>query len=180
MNKAVAEAIDRYAEALGVRLIDLLENLLTDPIFTLIRTLNPSQDDRRRSGNMLARTWHWVRERLSISAMLRPLPRAHVSCAHGRKRRNFPLNLAAFLLALAVFQRQGRRLDAVRDIEDDRQRRFLVRNHRPRDLWPRKDGLILLIPDVQPPAEAAFARRQQEVGIAVKLATRPPSERRQL
>jgi hypothetical protein len=39
MNKAVAEAIDRYAEALGVRLIDLLENLLTDPIFTLIRTL---------------------------------------------------------------------------------------------------------------------------------------------
>jgi hypothetical protein len=48
MNKAVAEAIDRYSEALGVQLIDLLETLLSDPIFMLIRNMNPSQDDRRR------------------------------------------------------------------------------------------------------------------------------------
>jgi hypothetical protein len=34
-------------------------------------------------------------------------------------RGNFPFHLA-FLVALAVFQSEGRRLDAVRDIEDER------------------------------------------------------------
>jgi hypothetical protein len=43
------------------------------------------------------------------------------------KRRNFPFNL----VALAAFQSEGRRLDAVRDIEDDDQRRFLGSNNGP-------------------------------------------------
>jgi len=61
---------------------------------------------------------------------------------------NFPFNLVAFLVALAVFQSEGRRLDAVRDIEDERLRRFLIRKHGPRERWRRNRGLILLIPNV--------------------------------
>src|SRR4029453_882470 len=47
---------------------------------------------------------------------------------------------------------------------------FLVRNHRPRDRWPPKRRLILLIPNVQP-RQGAFARRQQEVGIPAHVRT---------
>jgi hypothetical protein len=65
---------------------------------------------------------------------------AHVDLA------NFPFNLVAFLVALAVVQSEGRRLDAVRDIEDERYRLLLVRKHGPRENWRHNRGPVLLIP----------------------------------
>jgi hypothetical protein len=46
IDTEITESIDRYTEALGVRLVDLLETLLADPMFTTILKVNLTDEMR--------------------------------------------------------------------------------------------------------------------------------------